>query len=117
MVRFLVDGQTADPSTSAVQVDGKDANLTHFKTLVQDLHIETGIENAKTSSFQDPISRPLRTYSEENLVVSDCEPLEQPTEDLAAEFKTLQINGIQVSGEKYIEESPFKTPTNGNTRQ
>ena len=31
-------------------------------------------------------------HNEESLVVSDCEPLEQPTEDLAAEFKTLQIN-------------------------
>ena len=72
-----------------------------------------GHREHKTSSFQDPISRPLRTYNEESLVVSDCEPLEQPTEDLAAEFKTLQINGIQVSGEKYIEESHFKTPTDG----
>ena len=43
--------------------------------------------------------------------------LEQPTEDLAAEsethFKTLQINRIQVSGEKYIKESHFKIPTDG----
>ena len=74
---------------------------------------QNGHREHKTSSFQDPISRPLRTYNEESLVVSDCEPLEQPTEDLAAEFKTLQINGIRVSGEKYIEESHFKTPTDG----
>ena len=57
-----------------------------------------GHREHKTSSFQDPISRPLRMYNEESLVVSDHEPLEQPTEDLAAEFETpfkiLQINGI-----------------------
>ena len=74
-----------------------------------------GKENAK--QVQDPISRPLRTYNEESLVVSDHELLEQPTEDLATEFetpfKTLQINGIRVSGEKYIKESHFKTPTDG----
>ena len=54
MVRFLVDGQTADPSTSVVQVDGKDANLTPFKTLVQDLRIEMGIENTKRVPFKTP---------------------------------------------------------------
>ena len=56
-------------------------------------------------------------YNEESLVISDHKLLEQLTEDLAAEsethFKTLQINGIQVSGEKHIEESHFKTPTDG----
>ena len=72
-----------------------------------------GQREHKPSSFQDPISRPLRTYNEDCLVVSDHEPLEQPIEDLAAEFKTLQINGIRVSGEKYIDESHFKTPTDG----
>ena len=72
-----------------------------------------GHRECKMSSFQDPISRPLRAYIEENLVISDYEPLKQPTEDLAAESKTLQINGIQVSSEKYIEESHFKTPTDG----
>ena len=64
----------------------------------QDPHSRPSYRNGhrehKTSSFQDPISRPLRTYNEESLVVSDCKPLEQPTEDLATEFKTLQINGI-----------------------
>ena len=84
-----------------------------------------GQRERKTSSFQDPISRPLCTYNEESLVISDHELPEQrqprkllteaPLEDLAAEietpFKTLQINGIRVSGEKYIEESHFKTPT------
>ena len=74
-----------------------------------------GQREHKTSSFQDPISRPLHTYNEESLVISDHELPEQPTEDLAADFetpfKTLQINWIQVSGEKYIEESHFKTST------
>ena len=67
-------------------------------------------------SFQDPILRPLCTYNEESIVISDHKLLEQPREDLGTEFetpfKTLQINGIWVSGEKYIEESHFKTPTN-----
>ena len=58
------------------------------------------------------LSRPLCTYNEESLVVSDHESLEQtqpleqsteaPQEDIAAEFetsfKTLHINGIRVSG-------------------
>ena len=87
----------------------------------QDPHSRPSYQNGhrehKTSSFQDPISRPLRMYNEESLVISDHEPLEQPQEDLAAEsethFKTLQINGIRVSGEKDIEESHFKTPTDG----
>ena len=78
---------------------------------------QNGQRECKMSSFQDPISRPLRTYNEENVVILDHELLEQPTENLAAEsetpFKTLQINGIRVSGEKYIEESHFKTPING----
>ena len=56
----------------------------------QDPHSKSSYRNGhrehKTSSFQDPISRPLRTYNEESLVVSDYEPLEQPTEDLAAEL-------------------------------
>ena len=47
MGEFLVDGQKADLSITAVQVDGKDANLTPFKTLIQDLHTETSKENAK----------------------------------------------------------------------
>ena len=47
MGEFLVDGQEADPSMPAVQTDRKDANLTHFKTLVQDLCIKMGKENAK----------------------------------------------------------------------
>ena len=79
----------------------------------------------KTSSFQDPISRPLCTYNEESLVVSDHELPEQtqlrkllteaPQQHLTTEvetpFKTLHINGIWVSGEKYNKESHFKTPT------
>ena len=76
---------------------------------------QNGQRECKMSSFQDPISRPLCTYNEASLVVSDHELLEQPTEDLAAEietpFKTLQINGIRVSGEEDIDESHFKTPT------
>ena len=58
MVRFLIDGRAADPSTSAVQVDGKDANLTPFKTLIQDLRIETGIENTKRVPFKTPFQDP-----------------------------------------------------------
>ena len=58
MLRFLVDGRTADLSTSAVQVDGKDANLTPFKTLVQSLHIKTGIENTK----QVPLKTPFQDH-------------------------------------------------------
>ena len=87
----------------------------------QDPHSRPSYRNGqrewKKSSFQDPISRPSRTYNKESLVISDHEPLEQPTEDLAVEietpFRTLQINGIRVSGEKYTEESHFKTPTDG----
>ena len=40
MGEFLIDGPKADLSTTVVHVDGKDANLTPFKTLIQDLHIE-----------------------------------------------------------------------------
>ena len=73
-----------------------------------------GQRERKMSSFQDPISRPLRMYNEESLVVSDHESSEK---DLTAEFetpfKTLQINGIWVSGEKDIKESHFKTRTDG----
>ena len=73
-----------------------------------------GQRECKMSSFQDPISRPLHMYNEESLVVSDHESSEQ---DLATEFetpfKTLHINGIQVSSEKNTEETHFKTPTNG----
>ena len=47
MGEFLKDSPEADLSTSVVQVDGKDANLTPFKTLVQDLHIKMSKENAK----------------------------------------------------------------------
>ena len=50
-------------------------------------------------------------YNKDCLVVSDHEPLEQLQEDLATEFKTLQINGTRVSSEKDIDESHFKTPT------
>ena len=82
----------------------------------------------KMSSFQD-LSRPSYTdrtpNNEESLVVSGhksagwSQPLEQsteaPQEDLTAEFetpfKTLHINRIRVSGEEYIKESHFKTPT------
>ena len=80
----------------------------------------------KTHSFQD-LSRPSYTdrtpNNEESLVVSghksaeQTQPLGQSTEDLIAEFetpfKTLHINGIWVSGEKDIEETHFKTPTDG----
>ena len=55
--RVPVDGQEADLSTTTVQVDEKDANLTPFKTLVQDLCIEMSKENAKQvpfKTFQDP---------------------------------------------------------------
>ena len=86
-----------------------------------------GQRGCKMSSFQDPISRPLCTYNEESLVISDHKPPEQtqlreqlteaPQEDLTTEFetpfKTLHINRIWVSGEKYIEESHFKTLTDG----
>ena len=93
-------------------MDRKDANLTPFKTPFQDPLIEMGKENAK--QVQDPISRPLRTYNEESLVVSDHELLEQPTEDLATEFetpfKTLQINGIRVSSEKDIDRRVISRP-------
>ena len=71
------------------------------------------------------LSRPLHTYNEESLVISDHELSEQtqlrkqlteaPQEDIAAEFethfKTLHINRIRVSGEKNIEETHFKIPT------
>ena len=48
----------ADLSTTAVQVDRKDANLTPFKTLIQDLHIEMGIENTKRVPFKTPFQDP-----------------------------------------------------------
>ena len=87
-----------------------------------------------SGSFQDPLSRPLCTYNEESLVISGHKltewtqllelSTEAPQEDTATEFvthfKTLHINGIQVSGEKNIEETHFKTPTNstrGNREQ
>ena len=98
MVRFLVDGRAADLSTTAVQVDGKDTNLTPFKTPFQDPSYQNGHREHKMSSFQDPISRPLCTYNKESLVISDHELLEQPHRGLNQEFetpfKTLQINGI-----------------------
>ena len=115
MVRLLVDGRAADSEHFSGPGRQKGRKIDSF----QDPHSKPSYRNGhrehKTSSFQDPISRPLRTYNEESLVVSDHEPLEQPTEDLAADFetpfKTLQINGIRVSGEKYFKESHFKTPT------
>ena len=54
MGEFLIDGQEADLNTTAVHVDGKDTNLTPFKTLIQDLRIETGKENAKQVPFKTP---------------------------------------------------------------
>ena len=81
------------------------------------------------SSFQD-LSRPSYTdrtpNNEESLVISGhklaerTQLLEQlteaPQEDLATEFetpfKTLHINGIQVSSEQNIEETHFKTIIN-----
>ena len=54
MVRFLVDGQAADLSTTVAQVDGKDANLTPFKTPFQDPHTKMGKENAKRVPFKTP---------------------------------------------------------------
>ena len=83
------------------------------------------------SSFQDLLSRPLHTNrthnNEESLVILDHESAEMtqlqkqlteaPQEDIATgfetHFKTLHINGIQVSGEKDNEETHFKTPVNG----
>ena len=70
----------------------------HFKTLIS----EMGIENAKRvpfkTPFQDPISRPLCTYNEESLVVSDHELLEQPQEDLAAENQRLISRPLRSTG-------------------
>ena len=126
MGEFLVDGPEADLSTTAVHVDGKDTNLTPFKTLIPDPCIETSKENAKWvpfKTFQDPRIMDRTPNNEERLVVSDHELpeqtqlLEQLTEDLVTEFetpfKTLHLNGIRVSGEKNNEESHFKTPVNG----
>ena len=80
------------------------------------------------NSFQDLLSRPLhmsRAFNnEESLVILDHElaeitqPKEQSTEaqqeditaDFETPFKTLHINGIQVSSEKDNEDTPFKTP-------
>ena len=103
----------------------KGCKLDSFQDPISRPSYQNGQRECKTSSFQDPNSRPLCTYNEESLVVSDHEPPEQtqlrklsteaPQEDLTTEyenpFKTLQINGIRVSGEKYNEESHFKTPT------
>ena len=58
MGEFLVDGPEADLRPTAVHVDGKDANLTPFNTLIQDLCTEMGKENTKwvhfKTLFQDP---------------------------------------------------------------
>ena len=54
MGEFLIDGQEADLSMSAVQVDRKDTNLTPFKTLIQDLRIKMSKENAKRVPFKTP---------------------------------------------------------------
>ena len=51
---FLVDSQEADLNMTTDHVDEKDANLTPFKTLIQDLHIEMGIENTKRVPFKTP---------------------------------------------------------------
>ena len=59
MGEFLIDGQEADLSTTVVHVDGKDANLTPFKTPFQDLCFEMGMENTKRVPFKTLISRPL----------------------------------------------------------
>ena len=75
---------------------------------------QNGQRECKMSSFQDPISRPLRMYNEESLVISDDELSEQDlTTEFETPFKTLHINEIHVSGDKNIEETHFKTPTDG----
>ena len=58
MVRSHVDGQAVDLTTTVGQVDGKDTNLTPFKTPFQDPRIKTGIENAKRVPFKTPFQDP-----------------------------------------------------------
>ena len=58
MVRSHVDDQAVDLTTTAVQADRKDANLTPFKTPFQDPCIETGIENTNRVPFKTPFQDP-----------------------------------------------------------
>ena len=105
----------------------KGCKLDSFQDPISRPSYQNGQRECKTSSFQDPISKPLHMYNGETLVISDHESseqtqlLEQLTEALqeyiAVEFetpfKTLHIKRIWVSGDKNIEETHFKTPTDG----
>ena len=91
----------------------KGRKIDSFQDPISRPSYQHGQRECNMSFFQDPISRPLRTYNEDCLVVSDHELPEDLAAEIETPFKTLQINGIRVSNEKDIEESRFKTPTDG----